>query len=178
MLELTLSFAIGFICGAAALMALSFFLVKGDKKKVKKVTEPAVADSSDYEKARERLLAAAEIGARQLELLALAQEPSKNALHSKYKNEIIQEVRQVEEDKRTLLRSIIKDGLNPKVSVTGPNGEKVATKLSDYMNENGIPVEEPVANTPVGDLPEDAMRPTKGGKFFVIDGGKGKGTTH
>lgn len=179
MLELALSFVVGIALGAAALIGISFWLVKTDKKKVKQVTDAIKNEGKDFEMAKQRLSEAGDIAARQLELMALIQAPSKNALHSKYKNDLVQEVRLLEEEKHAILRSIIKDGYDPIITVPGPGGvDKITCRLSEYMINNGIAVDVPPPAVPPESLPENVLRPTKGGKFFVIDGGKGKGTTH
>jgi len=175
-----LSTLVGFFMGMGSVLLVSYLLVMSERTKLKKEAEAIKLKQEDfkkkYESVRPRLRKAADISNKQLELYILVQEPSKNSLHSKVKNGLIHEIRDLEKEKRTILRSIIKEGFDPDLDlIDDKTGEKQMVKLSEYMNKNGISLTDDKERTPL-DGPEGS-RLAKGGKFFVIDGGKSD-TTH
>lgn len=57
-------------------------------------------------------------------------QPSKNALHSKFKNDIIRHIKDLETRKIDLFRRILKEGYDPEIPSTAPDGTAVRVKLS------------------------------------------------
>jgi hypothetical protein len=171
-------FFAGFIMGMAFILFLSYVSVNAQKKKIKDAFAKVVRTSEQEEKileaVRPRLKQAAEISNRQVDLLSQAQMPSKNSLHSRHKNDLIGEIKMLEEEKRSILRSILNEGVDPKLTITNDNNEKEIILLSEYMLRNGIPLKdeaEPVpANKP--ETKQEEGKITKVGKFYVVPGGK------
>lgn len=167
-------FLLGLFTGVAAVFTTGYLMLRGDRKKLKKELDAIKSKQlteKQYESVRPRLKKAAEISNKQLELYMQTQEPSKNSLHSKWKNDLIYQIKELEKEKRTVLRSIIKDGLDPELELKDEKtGQKYQTKLSEYMLKNGMSLTE--ENDKLPDEGPEGSRPTKSGKFFVIDGGK------
>lgn len=170
MLEQAIGTLIGFLSGVATVLLVSYIVVRSERNKLKKEAEQIKLKQEDlkkkYEIVRPRLKQVADISNKQLELYAQTQEPSKNSLHSKWKNDIISEIKELEKEKRSILRSIIKEGFDPDLSLTDDrDGRKETVRLSEYMARNGISLSE------ADDKIESAAAPRKN-KFFVIEGGK------
>jgi peptide deformylase len=123
-----------------------------------------------------RLQQVQQLTKEQFDLLAAIDQPSKNALHSKYKNDLNARVRELEEEKAKILASILKDGHNPKVSVLNADTNvKESILLSEYMKRSGMDVNTNPPPPPAA--PGDPAAPKKVGKFMVYSGGNDD-TTH
>jgi len=124
---------------------------------------------------QQRLNRASELTRIQNEIVAQAQQPSQNAMHSKHKNSLIQQYKALEAEKMGLLQSILKEGHDPLVTVynaAAKQNEEV--KLSMFLNQF-VPATPPAANTEPNMVTEgEGIRKVdKYGKtFYVIDGGK------
>lgn len=165
------------ILASTTVVLMYFFSLRTKGKKLTEENKLKQADhDKKYETIKPRLQAATQIGEKQMELLALTQQPSMNALHSRHKNGLMREVQALEDEKRAILRSILKEGFDPNLNVLDNRGTQTVIKLSDYMAEHGIPLED----TRDAEAPKDAKAPAddpnaqvrKVGKFFVIKGGK------
>jgi hypothetical protein len=170
-------FLLGVLVGAAGIMTYGYAQVKKAKQKLaKKFAEELGKETDDVQQGvktvTERLTKAQEITDRQLELLAAAEQPSKNALHSQYKNGLAAEIKDLEEEKMDLLHSIIRDGYDPTLNVR-IDGVPERIKLSAYLARAGV-LPPPL---PEEDGPKDPNAPRKVGKFLVYSGGN-DGTTH
>jgi hypothetical protein len=139
------------------------------KNILSKTAAEAEKANQQIESYKDRLVKVQEITAKQLELSDLVSQPSKNSLHSKYKNGINQEIKTLEEEKSAILKSIIKDGFDPSVAVLNADGVKETLKLSEYMARAGIDMED--------DLDPNDPTVKKVGKFTVYKGGNSD-TTH
>ena len=176
-MNMLVALVVGYVLGALSVLVASYLVVLKEQRKMvalaNEVKTKQDTIKKNYEAARPRLKKAAQISERQLELYSASQQPSKNALHSKYKNDIIQEISTLEKEKREILRSIIREGLDPEVTLTDDgNGKKEIIKLSEYMAKNGIALEDPAVAVPTPPAGAEGAKLAKNGKFFIIDGGK------
>ena len=183
-------FIVGFLLGIGGALAYGGYLLRKAQKDITnalgatapkdkaKVTDK---EKAEYARFKPRLDRAAQITQEQAELMAQIDQPSKNALHSKFKNGLVAEAKRLEEEKTELLRSIIADGYDPEVTVQTPEGMR-RMPLTEYLASLGYDFRD--AKTPATDneaapkaegTEEPAVR--KVGNFFVIKGGK-PDTTH
>lgn len=166
---LILVYIIGIATGILITVGIIFHI--GIKSMEKKIGEKKVAISI-----QERLNKVKELTNEQLEMLQRADGPQRNALDGKYKNSISRTVKQMEEEKTELLRSILRDGHDPEITTLDPAGVVTKMKLSQYMVESGISTDETTK--------QDVKAPPKNiNKFTVLKGGKtddnsGNNTTH
>jgi hypothetical protein len=129
---------------------------------------------------KERLVKASELANAQMDIRAQMEMPSKNALHSRYKNGLIGELQDMEQQKLDLLRTVLAEGFDPMITVINESGAKSEIPLSTYVDEATGVLSRHLGETPPPP-PSDATDPTqprKAGKFFVYKGGKDDGTTH
>jgi hypothetical protein len=152
-------YVLGILTGAVGMVTLTIYLGKRalDKRK-------AEGESPTKKKVKE-------ITNEQLDLYSQVSGPQKNALHGRYKNGLNGRIKELEEEKSSILKSILTDGFDPEITVMDGAGVVTTVKLSEFMAESGITIEpkktEPVSTKQVG-------------KFTVHKGGKDDGgnTTH
>ena len=123
----------------------------------------------DVRSIRDRLAKAQEITRQQLDLRDQASQPSKNSMHSKWKNGLIGEINALEEEKKAILESILKDGHDPFVMVLDEEtGSTKKIPLSEFL---GRPSSQ---NTDQKNIERESSAPeiTNKHKFVVIKGGK------
>lgn len=176
------AFVLGMLTGGALFIGYGMYMMnKIDKAKLRLVDElkKKVGDAATRtESIKERLIQAAELARAQIDLRAQIEMPSKNALHSRYKNGLVREMNELEQQKISILRSILGDGFDPTITVVNDSGAKEEIPLSVYVanaEQNlGGKVETPSepAQTP------DVNEPKRIGKFVIYKGGKDDGTTH
>lgn len=169
---------VGVLLGAIGLLSVGYYLTQKHRNKAKKnlndalealkkkAQEQLAQDKIYDEKVRGRLDRATDISMQQAEIMAQLQMPSKNSLHSKYKNQLVAEIKSLEEEKCAILKSIITDGYNPNVNVTLESGEHKTMPLKEYMEYLGIPT----------GPTEQELREQRKAKFTVIQGGKSETT--
>ena len=167
----TTAIIIGFIYATWKLNQIQTKLDEAKKKFT--VTKDSVRNKLDsLENKREsiidRLKQAQAITQQQLDLGASAEQPSKNALHSRYKNGLVGEIKKLEDDKLKLLQSILDDGFDPLITVIDSDGTRQELPLSHFVNSK----EAGIATSP---NPDTSKRT---GKFVVLKGGKDDGTVH
>lgn len=104
----------------------------------------------------------------QLDIQSATAGPQKNAMHGKYKNGLISRMKELDEQKNEILKSIILDGFDPTITVMDTDGSVAEIKLSEFLAQNGIII------PPKGSQPP----PKPSSKFTVVKGGKDDGTTH
>jgi hypothetical protein len=80
-------------------------------------------------------MAAQALADRQMELLGHAMTPSKNGLHSKWKNELASEIQDLERQKIDLFRNIVAAGYDPTVGITGADGHVEHVKMSETIKQ-------------------------------------------
>lgn len=160
-----LAYVLGIATGAIGIIALTLWLGKRAIDKETKAKLPSKESVST------RLKKVKEITNEQLDLQGAISGPQKNALHGKYKNGLIGRIKELEEQKVEILKSIITDGFDPEITVIDDSGVVTALKLSEFLGQNGITM-------PSKDSQPDAQT-KQVGKFIVHKGGKDdSGTTH
>ena len=154
----------GFITGMIASIIIAIYL---GQRSLNKKGQPT--DSKSKESVTSRMKKVRELTEEQLGIQSNASGPQKNAMEGRYKNGLNAMIKELEEEKNELLKSIISDGFDPEITVMDPSGAVTSKKLSEFLAESGI-VMEPKDSTP--DKPVN--------KFTVHKGGKddGSGTTH
>jgi hypothetical protein len=200
-----IEFFLGYLCGVLSLIVYGVYRVSriaaedvdkemGEALGIKPPT-PAEAKVDIREKIKAKILSVRDrlgevyaISQRQSELQAAMDMPAQNALHSKHKNGIFQELRNLEDKKHAILESILKDGVDPKIRVLNEDGSQVEMKLSEFvarnngaepLNEGELPPgiaeknEKPAAEK--DEIDEELEKiPRKAGKFTVHTGSGGK----
>lgn len=163
-------FFIGFVWGVISLVMFTIFLGKRalDRKK-KELTESTADGKPSLE---ERMKRYKDITEEQLGMMSNGEGPQKNGMDGKFKNSVNRTIKSLEEEKTSILKSIIVDGHDPDISVLDPlDGTVTRMKLSQYMLESGI-------TTPPK---EEPLKSKQFGKFVLYKGGKDDGngnTTH
>jgi hypothetical protein len=142
---------------------------------MKKLAEMGQKDRS----IKDRLTQAGKLAALQLDLRAQVDMPSKNALHSKYKNGIAAEIADIEQQKLDILRTVLAEGVDMMITVVHDGGERGEILLSQYVAQAQVAFNEHAGIKPeaVPTAPGQGQ-PKKVGKFFVYNGGKNDGTVH
>lgn len=171
-------FLLGMFFGAGLIMAYGAYQVH----KIRKVKDSLIAQikakAAEAEQKKgsiqARLVKAAEIAQEQANIRSQMEMPSKNALHSRYKNGLVGEIQDLEQQKLDILKSVLADGYDPMIVTQNENGTKGEIPLSAYVNEAELALADSLGET----LPTDPNRPKKSGKFIVYKGGKDDGTTH
>lgn len=168
----------GFILGFGISTTLfigygAYQLIKFRKLKnsvLSKIKEAQKSDSNSLDpdkraSIKERLIQAAKLAEQQLELRAQAEMPSKNSLHSRYKNTIISKIQDLELEKISILKTILGDGFDPNIVIVREGGVREEISLSQYLveAEGALPPEDKSENISNG--------PRKVGKFLVYTGG-------
>ena len=135
-------FLLGFMSGAISLLSYVLFLTrKSMKTKIDSIKELAKAAEESIggdTKVLDRLVKVRDIQQRQTDLLSQVDRPQKNSLDGKYKNLLNGEIKQLEEEKTAILNSILADGFDPLIAVTGFGGEAETMKLSEFMAKSGM----------------------------------------
>jgi|GEM_PF-7021695 len=171
-MEFLLGFFAGLVAATALIIGYGVYKFRQLSKTRNKIIGELQKSAEEAEKrlknVTERLNQAREITEKQFALLRQIDQPSKNALHSKWKNDLNHELRKLEEEKNELLRSILKDGYDPSITVLNASDQKETVKLSEYLARIGITKDDP---TPPSD---DTNGPKKVGKFTVYSGGNSK----
>lgn len=162
----------GLLCGLLAALAIVMYIGSSSlERKKKALLEKIKNEDKRLESLESRMTRVKEITKQQLELSQQAEGPQKNSLHGKYKNTLVKEMKALDEEKTSILKSILADGHDPELTTIDQTGVVSKMKLSEYMAYLGITME-----------PQKSTAPTSKqmGKFTVIRGGKddGEGTTH
>lgn len=175
-------FLLGFILGMTVTTALFFGYGYYQLRKLKKA-KARIADEitkriseldSKRESIRVRLVKAQEITQQQLDLRSQTEMPSKNALHSRYKNDLVGEIKKLEEEKLAVLRSILDDGYDPTIVVLDENGQRTELPLSHFVGHASL--KQNADNPPSANSNPDS--PKRVGRFIIVKGGKDDGTVH
>lgn len=126
------TFVLGFIVGFISMVSVVYFIGRGA---IKKKLGKSLFSNNDVvaESVLSRLKEVRDITERQLDLQSKTDRPQKNALDGKYKNSLMAEIKELEEQKFTLLKSIIDDGFDPTVKTIGLTGELEDVKLSTLL---------------------------------------------
>lgn len=84
----------------------------------------------------------------QKDLLGQINQPSANASHSKFKNTIVRELKDIEEKKKEILESILNDGIDVHISMIDMNGETSKILISKFLKEHSSSSEKTESNIP------------------------------
>jgi hypothetical protein len=180
-------FVWGMLIGVTAFVGYGMYQVRKIKKAktslLEEVKKKAVDLEQKYGSVKDRLLKAAQIAQTQMELRSQAEMPSKNSLHSKYKNGLAAEINELEQQKLDVLKSVLAEGFNPMITVIHDGGSKEELPLSDYvlMSQdavNSIAGNKKEVTPPPPPTSPESVAPKKVGKFFVYSGGKDDGKAH
>ncbi len=166
-----------FLGGIAFTVGGLIILSSYAKKHMKQHTQTTIKTQDPIPNASvlDRLRQAAECVKEQGEIQAAHSMPNKNAVHSRYKNQLAARFKELEEKKHELLSSIVKDGFDP--IVTGYNAEtqqEETMPLSKFLGMRETPPEQEQETPPPENVaPESIKKVTKNGRtFFLIEGGK------
>lgn len=169
MIETVAAFIMGFLLGLGSVLAFVMHVGNQGLKKKKAELQEKVKKAESIDARMKRVK---EITAEQVELASRADGPQKNSLDGKYKNGIIKEMKRLDEEKNTILKSILSDGHDPELTTIDEAGVVSRMKLSEYMAYMGIKMDPPKQKT---------TKVEQIGKFTVIRGGRddgGDNTTH
>jgi hypothetical protein len=174
-MEFFFPFLVGVVVGAGLVMTYGFYklrrLTKMRTNILNELRKQAGEASEKISSYKERLVKVKELTEQQLDMQSQMEAPSKNSLHSKWKNDLGAEIRRIEDEKMGILHSILKDGFDPLLSIINANKQPEQLKLSEYLSRLGVDVdtweEEELAKPGV----------KKVGKFIVYTGG-GNDTVH
>lgn len=182
--EFIFGLVFGVLIGASLLMFYSIYALKRAKRallekikvKAAEIRNSALEDGDKRNSVIARLKEASRIAEEQMALRAQAEMPSKNSLHSRYKNGIIGQLQDLEQQKLSILKTVLGDGYDPKISVTKGGGSSEEISLSQYVAE----AEEVLGSMGyVAPAEDNSPKPRKAGKFVIYKGGKDDGeTTH
>ena len=183
-----LVFGFGMATGATLAISYGLHQVKKMKKSKQQLLEDIKKKAQELDQKttsiKERLVKATQIAQTQQELRAQIEMPSKNGLHSKYKNGLMTEIGELEQEKIDILRTILAEGFTPMITVIQDSGHREDVPLSEYIvtAQNDVDVmtgnkSEPLSTEPMAP-PVGTNEPRQVGKFFVYKGGKDDGTTH
>jgi len=181
-LEIGIMYLSGFISGLIAMSGVVLYIgnkhLKSKKKEsgdlaneLKKLTKQLGAEDPTYAAIETRMLRIKEIAQLQMELQGAADGPQRNAMDGKYKNSLMRTLKELEEEKITILNSIVKDGHDPSVNVLKADGTTEITKLSAFLAGYSSDITDEKNDAAVKQV----------GKFTVLRGGKDDGgtpTTH
>jgi hypothetical protein len=161
---MSVSFSVGMVVGAGIPLGYGFYLMRKYQRIKKRLLNNKETGGFDPESVKLRLLKAGDIAQQQSDLRVLIDMPSKNALHSKHKNQLIRDIAVLEGEKIAILQTIVADGFDPTIATQNDRGEREEVPLSQYIQD---------ANAILGkNFPGAVPDPKKGGKLTVIKGGK------
>ena len=147
-----MEFLVGILFGIIGYFSFSLLLsVRAsslDDKKIKVI----ISEAEKIGSIKYRFSLAEEMSKQQMDLMDKIYEPSKGAAHSRWKNEIIQQVDAIEKDKLDIFRTLIKDGVDPYIQFAGPEGQMEKIRMSEAVaraeSNQDIPLtKEPINNT-------------------------------
>lgn len=178
-------FLLGMVVGTGMFVGYGLYQVDKIKKAkatlIEELKKKVVTEDEKRTSIKERLIQASKIAQAQMELRAQAEMPSKNAVHSKYKNGLVHEINEMEQQKLDILRTVLAEGFDPMITVLHDGGTKEEIPLSAYVAtaqstaDGGMGKKETATPPP---HPGMDQPPRKAGKFFVYKGGKDDGTSH
>lgn len=127
-------FALSFVAGVFTIGGYALHrLRKFDQARLKFSQEIAKANS-----AKDRINKAFDICERQFAILSGLEGPQSGPLHGKHKQQMNAELKRLEEEKMTILKSVLADGYDPKLAMINDTGEREAVKLSDFVKRRDL----------------------------------------
>lgn len=124
---------IGFVFGIVAVVIYASIQVKNMNLKEDKLIDNMKSEIDLVLSVKKRFTEITEITDRQMDLMSGAERPSASALHSKHQNGIISELKKLEEQKMTIFKSILQDGLDPNLSIM-VDGKPTVMKMSEAVS--------------------------------------------
>jgi len=97
---------------------------------------------------KERFKIFSKLTESQRALLGQVDQPSINASHSRFKNSVIRDLKQIEEDKKEVLQSILDDGIDVHISIMDTDGEITKVLISEFLSEQFQSSENTESNIP------------------------------
>jgi hypothetical protein len=169
MLTLIAFFVLGFLTG---IVSMTYVVMLIGKRSLQ-------SKSKDKPSLEQRMKRVKDIADEQLELHSRIDGPQKNALHGKHKNSLLSQLKALDEEKTSILQSILSDGHDPRLKTIDGNGVITEMKLSEFMATMGYVTQKPTTPPPAA----KPSGPERMGKFTVYRGGKddedgGNNTTH
>lgn len=176
------TFLLGTLLGTVCVLAYGAYHLMKLKKLSKELEAKAKVTREKIRSIKDRLVRVQEITKLQLDLVGAIDQPSKNALHSRYKNGLNEEIKLLEEEKLEILKSILRDGFDPVITVVSESQQE-SIKLSEYMAKHGFNLEsdssKTVESTSSAVATEENKPIKRVGNFAVYCGGKtDDSTTH
>jgi len=114
----------------------------------------------------ERMARVKEITLRQIDLQGQIEQPQRSGLDGKHKNLMGNEIKALEEEKVSILHSILADGHDPVLTVGKIDGTAEQVKLSEFLSQQGL-------------VPAPTKKvPKKIGKFVVYSNNKDDGKSN
>lgn len=182
LLQIWVVFTLGMCFGAALFMAYGAYQIhkirKAKEVLLTAITQKAKELDDKKDSIKERLIAASELAQAQMAIRAQMEMPSKNALHSRYKNSMVGELQDMETKKLDILRTILAEGFDPMITIINDAGAQDQVPLSSYVDQAATLLNDSMGNkppAPPSNLPPETK---KVGKFIIHKGGKDDGTTH
>lgn len=138
------AFVLGFAVAVFSVFGLLIYL-SFDKKEVEKKLEEIKNGNSEVQKTRElhakvkpKIDRITEITNEQLQLKSNSEQPSKNAVHSRYKNNLIGQFKALDDEKTQLLREVVEEGYDPLITIEDEFGETKSITLSEHLYTLGV----------------------------------------
>jgi len=165
-----INFIIGFLCGALVMFLTFLWLGRSVlKKQLNKLVSSAknASKSPVHAEGDTMMDKVRELTLEQLDLRGQLDQPQKNALHGKHKNSISARIKELEEEKLSLLRQVLASGYDPLIGTIDENGDIKKMKLSEYMAEYDLLDKEVDDKSKLSEKTAKKENP-----FKVIEGGK------
>ncbi len=166
-LEIGLLYLSGFISGLIAMAGVVFHIgnkaLNSGKKRAKELAKQIQSEDVVQAALEPRMARIKDIAKMQMDMQAAHDGPQRNAMDGKYKNSLMRQMKELEEEKVTILNSIVKDGFDPDVNVVKEDGTSHVVKLSEFL----------AGYDSKGYVPKsDDSKVKQVGKFTVLKGGK------
>lgn len=144
-------FAIGFLMGLVVSFIVTIYLTtralnkqdQEDREDIHELMEKMELIGS----VKYRYKKIEEITDKQLDLVSRVDRPSASAAHSRYKNDIVGQLKALEDEKVDIMRSIVDDGIDPNITIS-IDGEPQSMKMSEAINMHDINNKKPFTPPP------------------------------
>lgn len=167
------------------LMAKTIEKLKEKEQSIKKELGMNCAEE-DYPKIEKHIDRLKAIVQEQMELFSQIDRPSVNSMHSRYKNELLGKMKQLDAEKYSVMRALVAMGCDPMVRMQTLDGTVKELSISQILalydepeapKETGapnVPTVTPTApvNTATSETKAPFIKDQKKAKFELIQGGK------
>ena len=138
-MEILVGIIAGFLGTIVLLALLTFKPSRLDNKTVNKMLKEAeLVGSIKY-----RFDQADKLSNEQFELLSKLDQPNKSASHAHWKNEIVNQVEELEKNKIEIFKSMLEDGIDPYLTTMNSDGQTEQVRMSEAIkmaeNNNDAP---------------------------------------